>query len=78
MALHPISPKPGSRETLYAIIGSFVISVILASLLTGSPFHSLVQAYRDYGSEPRGGTPAATPAPAATTPAPAAATPPAK
>lgn len=60
MALPSSKPKTGSRETLWAIIGSFVIAMILASLLTGNPFSSLGRAYFDYGHEPRGGSTTAT------------------
>ena len=56
MAINPSQPKTGSRETLWAIIGSFVISIVLASLLTGNPFSSLGRAYFDYTHEPRGGS----------------------
>lgn len=58
MASDPASPKTGSRETLWAIIGSFVISIVLASLMTGNPFNSLSRAYFDYTHEPRNGGPA--------------------
>lgn len=56
MAINPATPKTGSRETLWAIIGSFVVAIILASLLTGNPFRSLGRAYFDYTHEPRGGS----------------------
>jgi hypothetical protein len=73
MASNPASPKTGSRETLWAIIGSLVFAIILATLMTGNPFSSLSRAYTDYPQEPRGGGPAAAPAPVgAPAPAPAA------
>ncbi len=65
---HPtISPKntaPKStalknNETLYAIIASAVIAVILASLLTGSPFRAVRLGYLDYTGTPAAGAPAA-------------------
>ena len=66
----------GSRETLYAILGSFAISVVVATLMTGNPLRSLALAYLDYSHTPAGGA-----AKASTTRAPAtdgAAAPPAK
>lgn len=44
--------KPASRETLYAILGSFVLSLLLASILVGNPFRALGMAYFDYSHEP--------------------------
>ncbi len=43
---------PASRETLWAIVGSFVLALILATLLVGNPFHALGMAYFDYSHEP--------------------------
>ena len=51
---------PASRETLWAIIGSFVLSLILATILVGNPFRALGMAYFDYSHEP--GVAAAQPA----------------
>lgn len=76
MASNPASPKTGSRETLWAIIGSFVFAIILASLMTGNPFSSLGRAYFDYTHEPRNGGSASAVPPGGVTPAaPAAAAP---
>lgn len=58
MANNPATPKTGSRETLWAIIGSFVFAIILATIMTGNPLKSLSRAYFDYSNEPRGGGPA--------------------
>ena len=53
---------PASRETLWAIIGSFVLSLVLATILAGNPFRALGEAYFDYTHEPSGvGKPAVTP-----------------
>lgn len=55
------SKTPASRETLWAIIGSFVAALILATVLAGNPFRALGMAYFDYSHEPG----VAAPAPAA-------------
>ncbi|MDT7952845.1 MAG: hypothetical protein RQ966_15180 [Acetobacteraceae bacterium] len=47
----PVTSRTGSRETLWAIIGSFVLAVILASLVSGNPFRALGMAYFDYSHE---------------------------
>lgn len=47
--------KPRFNETLVAIIGSLVISVVLATILVGSPFRALRLAYLDYSHTPAGG-----------------------
>ena len=47
----PTSPS-GSRETLWAIIGSFILSLVLATVLAGNPFRALGLAYFDYSHEP--------------------------
>ena len=44
--------SPASRETLWAIIGSFILSLILATILVGNPFRALGMAYFDYSHEP--------------------------
>ncbi len=60
---------PASRETLWAIIGSFVLSLVLATILAGNPFRALGEAYFDYTHEPSGvGKPAVTAPAAATAP----------
>ena len=72
----PNSPltKSGSRETLWAILGALVISIVLASFVAGNPFSALSRAYEDYSREPKAPGPAASTvvppagAPATTTP----------
>ena len=64
MALKPAPNGTGSKslgpnETLYAILASFVISIVLASLVAGNPFSAVVHAYTDYSREPYHGTPIA-------------------
>lgn len=49
-------PKPRFNETLWAIIISLVISIVLATVFTGSPFRALRLAYLDYSHTPAGGT----------------------
>ncbi len=51
----PTRPKPRFNETMTAIIGSLVVSVILATILVGNPFHALSLAYLDYSHTPAGG-----------------------
>ena len=46
--------QPASRETLWAIIGAFVLSLVLATILAGNPFRALGLAYFDYSHEPGG------------------------
>ncbi len=62
----PTGPKPRMNETGWAIAGSLVVSLVLASLLVGSPFRALRLAYLDYSHTPAGGA-----AEASTTHAPA-------
>ncbi len=50
----PTSPS-GSRETLWAIVGSFVLALVLATVLAGNPFRALSLAYLDYSHTPAGG-----------------------
>ena len=50
---------PRFNETAWAIIGSFVLSVVLATLLTGNPFRAMVLAYTDYSNTPAAGAPPA-------------------
>lgn len=52
---HTPGNKPRFNETLVAIIGSLVISVVLATLFVGSPFRALRLAYLDYSHTPAGG-----------------------
>ncbi len=75
MALKPgISPGPTPRfnETAIAIGASFVIALVLATLMTGNPFRAMRLAYTDYSNTPAAGAPKAS-----TTRAPETATPPA-
>lgn len=62
--------KPRFNETSWAIIGSVVISIVLATIMVGNPFSALRLAYLDYSSTPAGGA-----AEASTTRAPETATP---
>lgn len=57
MALPAHAPgnKPRFNETLWAIIGSLIISIVLATILVGSPFRALRLAYLDYSHTPAGG-----------------------
>ena len=59
----PPSPtsRAGSRETLWAIVGSFVLAIIVATVLTGNPFRALGLAYLDYSHTPAGGAAKADP-----------------
>ena len=62
--------KSGSRETLWAILGSLLIAVVLASVFAGNPLTSVSRAYQDYSREPKAVGPAAsTTTPPATAPA---------
>lgn len=55
----------GSRETLWAIIGSLVVSLILATIMVGNPFRALGAAYFDYSHAPGSAATAPAVAPAA-------------
>jgi hypothetical protein len=48
-------PKPRFNETMVAIVGSFVIAMVLATVLTSNPFRAVRLAYLDYGHTPAGG-----------------------
>jgi uncharacterized membrane protein len=51
MAIKPgTSPAPTPRfnETAVAIAASFVIGLVLATILTGNPFRAMRLAYTDY------------------------------
>ncbi len=48
-------PKPRFNETTMAILGSLVVSIVLATILVGNPFHALRLAYLDYTHTPAGG-----------------------
>ncbi len=56
---NPATVGKKSNETLYAIIASAVIAVILASLFTGNPFRAIRLGYLDYTGTPAAGAPAA-------------------
>ena len=45
MASNPAPTRTGSRETLWAILGSLLVAIILASVLAGNPFSALNRAY---------------------------------
>ena len=65
---HNAAPHaPANNQTAIAIGASFLIAVILGSVVAGSPFRAFRLAYIDYSH-----TPAAAAAPAPTTAAPAA------
>ncbi len=53
--------KSGSRETMWAIVGSFILSLVLASVVAGNPFRALGLAYLDYSHTPAGGAAKADP-----------------
>lgn len=55
MAPHPATTPSGSRETLWAIIGSFVLAIVVATVLAGNPFRALRLGYLDYSHTPAGG-----------------------
>jgi hypothetical protein len=55
LPVHTTGTKPRFNETLVAIIGSLVISVVLATIFVGSPFRALRLAYLDYAHTPAGG-----------------------
>ncbi|GAC1346618.1 MAG: hypothetical protein NVSMB18_29360 [Acetobacteraceae bacterium] len=57
----PPAPTPRFNETARAIVVSLVISLILATLVTGNPFRALVLAYTDYSHTPAAGAPKADP-----------------
>lgn len=50
----PAKP-PAFNETLMAIIGSLVISLVVATLMTGSPLRATILAYTDYSHTPAAG-----------------------
>lgn len=57
----PSKPAPRFNPTAIAIGLSFVVSVVLASIVTGNPFRAVQLAYMDYSHMPAAGT-AKTPA----------------
>lgn len=48
-------PKPRFNETAIAIIGSFVVAMVLATIFTGNPLRAIRLAYLDYSHTPAGG-----------------------
>ena len=62
MTLVPTTRPPNTprfNQTTLAIAGSFVIALILATLVTGNPFRAMVMAYTDYAGTPAAGAPKA-------------------
>ena len=53
--VRPPAPQPRFNETTIAIVGSFVISIVLGTILVGSPFRALRLGYLDYTHTPAGG-----------------------
>ncbi len=52
-------PAPRFNPTAVAIVGSLVISVVLATILTGNPLRAVRLAYLDYSATPAVGLPGA-------------------
>jgi len=50
-----LGPKPRFNETTIAIVGSFVVAMVLATIFVGNPFRALRLAYLDYSHTPAGG-----------------------
>ena len=48
-------PKPRFNETAVAIIGSFVIAMVLATIFVGNPLRAIRLAYLDVSHTPAGG-----------------------
>jgi len=67
MAVKPsITPRNKATRfnpTAQAILGSAVIAIVLATLVTGNPFRAVRLAYLDYSHTPAAGAPKADPAP---------------
>lgn len=55
-------PKPRFNETLLAILGSFLIAIVLASIFVANPLRAVRLAYLDYGHTPAGGAAKSSPA----------------
>jgi hypothetical protein len=73
MAVKP-STTPRNKATRFnptaqAIVGSAVIAVILATLVTGNPFRAVRLAYLDYSHTPAAGAAKADPSPTKSDPA---------
>lgn len=56
---HPVGKSPGFNSTLVAILVAMVISLVLATVMTGNPFRAMVLAYTDYSHTPASGAPEA-------------------
>ena len=69
----PPARTPGVNQTAIAIAGSFVLAVVLATVMTGNPLRAMSMAYTDYTGTPASGDVGK----ASTTRAPESATPPA-
>ena len=52
-------PAPRFNPTATAIIGSLVIAIVLATVVTGNPFRAVRLAYLDYSATPAAGIPGA-------------------
>ena len=63
MALPTTQPaaKPRFNETTLAIVGSFLISMVIGTILVGNPFRALRLAYLDYSQTPAAGAAKADP-----------------
>jgi len=57
------------NPTAKAILGSAVIAVVLATLVTGNPFRAVALAYLDYSHTPAAGAAKANPSPTKSDPA---------
>ncbi len=73
MAVKP-STTPRNKATRFnptaqAIVGSAVIAIILATLVTGNPFRAVRLAYLDYTHTPAAGAAKADPSPTKSDPA---------
>jgi hypothetical protein len=49
------SPTPRFNETAIAIAGSFVVAMVLATIVTGNPLRAMQLAYTDYSNTPATG-----------------------
>ncbi len=52
-SMPPTKPAPRFSPTAMAIAGSFVISLVLATVVAGNPFRAIRLAYFDYSAAPR-------------------------
>ncbi len=58
MTLTPqrLAPTPGAtprfNETTIAIVGAFLIAVVLSTVFIANPFHAMILAYTDYSHTP--------------------------